>query len=96
MLPKKSNKISNDSLFAFLNSQFNVEYVYLILMGLSKLYGEDLLKKQKKNLLNRVQKRRKVTDAWVREAREQSDFSIEIEKLKYKDLETWNVVEQKQ
>ena len=51
---KKQKKISNDSLFAFLNSQFNVEYVALILQSLSKLYREDLLKKKKWNLVSMV------------------------------------------
>lgn len=40
-----------------------------------------------------MKKTRRVTDFHERELREKEEFMIEIEKLKYKDFEQWNVVE---
>lgn len=57
---RKSKKISNekekkknfteDSLFSFLNSQLNVEYVYLILRGICQIMADEKIKAEKQNL----------------------------------------------
>lgn len=47
----QEKEYGDDSLFAFLNSQLNVEYVYLILQGICHIMKDESLKQQKRQLL---------------------------------------------
>lgn len=72
----KKGKYLDDSLFAFLNSQFNVEYVYLILEGITSLLRGEDIKREKLDLLQGTENLVPVAHERIRLSMQESDRKI--------------------